>query len=133
MRTLNMAVLAGLGLAMLTGCDEKYQLTFVNDTHEQRNVEISLPGEGPMMIGAVDHMGDKARTHVTVDSADMPVPVKWRAGDLEDTFKLDQHTPHKLWIHISRNKLPPVDENAEIRAHEKTETHEKVHEGTVVE
>jgi hypothetical protein len=128
-----MAVLVGLGLAMLTGCEEKYQLTFVNDTHDHRDVQLTLPGEGPMMIGIVDHMGDRVRTPVTVDSGDLPVTVKWQAGDLGDSFQLDKHMSHKLWIHISPSKLPPVDENAEIHTHEKTETHEKVHEGTVVE
>ena len=133
MRTLNMAVLAGLGLAMLAGCDEKYQLTFVNGTHEQRPVELTLPGEGPMMVGIVDGLGSKVHTKVSVDSNDLPTTLKWRAGDMDGLIPLDKHTAHKLWIHIDRNKVGPVDEKTEIRIHEKTETTEKVHQGTVVE
>ena len=133
MRTLNLAVLAGLGLAMLAGCEEKYQLTFVNGTHDQRPVELTQPGEGTWMAGVADGLGSKVHAKVTVDSRDLPTTLKWRAGDLDGLIPLDKHTAHELWIHIDRNRIGPVDRKTEINTHEKTETHEKVHEGTVVE
>jgi hypothetical protein len=133
MRTLNMAVLAALGLAMLTGCEEKYQLTFVNGTQDQRSVELVMPGGGPMMIGTVDGMGDKARTSFKIDSGDLPMTLKWRAGDLDGLIPLDSKTAHELWIHIDRYRTGPVDRKTEINTHEKSESTEKVHQGTVVQ
>jgi hypothetical protein len=127
-----MAVLAALGLAMLTGCEEKYQLTFVNGTQDQRSVELVMPGGGPMMIGTVDGMGDKARTSFKIESGDLPMTLKCRAGDVEGLIPLDSRTAHELSIYIDPKGIKVVDRKTEINTHEKSESTEKVHQGTVV-
>ena len=133
MRMLNVAVLAGLGLAVLSGCDREYKLTFVNDTPDRRNVELTMPGEGPEYVGTVDGIGSKTRTNVEIDTEDLPMTLRWKAGDLDGTIPLDKHTKTKLWIHINRNKIPPLGEDDEIHLQRKSEVKEKVHEGTIVE
>jgi hypothetical protein len=130
---LNVAVLAGLGLAILAGCDKEYKLTFVNDTRDHRNVELTVPGDGPEWVGTVDGIGSKTSTRVDINTKDLPMNLTWKAGDLDGTIPLDKHTKTKLWIHISRTKMPPVDEDTEVHIQRKAETHEKVHEGTIVE
>ena len=57
MRTMKVAVLAVLGIAVLAGCDKKFQLTFVNGTHEDRDVRLTVPGEGTETIGTLGGLG----------------------------------------------------------------------------
>lgn len=132
MRVLTSAVLVCLGLAVLSGCDKEYKLTFVNDTPDHREVEITLPGEGPQYVGFIDGEGSKTRAWFELDTRDLPCTVKWKAGDLDGAIPLDKHTHRKLWIHVNPKPIPPADEKTEVRIQHSRCVKKTVHKETVV-
>ncbi len=133
MRTMNAAVLIGLGAAMLAGCEKKLELTFVNATHEERNVELTVPGEGPEMLGTLGGMGSKLYTKVHVPQSALPTTLSWQAGDIHGVIPVSKNTSEKLLIPVDRNGTGPIDNSTDIRHQQKSQTHEKVQDGAVIE
>jgi hypothetical protein len=104
MRTLSMAMLAGLGLAVLAGCQQKFTLEFVNMTHEERSVELRFPDGPRMAVGTLHKFGDRLVKKVTVEKEDLPMNVEWSAGDVSGNVNLEKHGPSDIGVMVGEKK-----------------------------
>lgn len=100
MRTLTMAVLAGLGLAMLGGCQKTFHMEFVNMTEESRSVELCFPAGPRMKVGTLHKFGDRLVKKVTVEKEDLPMNVEWTAGNVTGNVNLEKHGPSTIGVMV---------------------------------
>lgn len=119
--------LAVCALGLAVGCDKKVQLTFVNGTNEQLDVQLNLPTEGSVPVGMAGPSGGRAHYDVKIPKDELPANCSWQAGSYGGQFTISEKSDKKLFIFIDRGgNVGPVNEKTEVQRENHTEVKDQV-------
>ncbi|MFP4435278.1 MAG: hypothetical protein ACOCWV_05925 [Planctomycetota bacterium] len=119
--------------AVVVGCDKKVEVTFVNTSSQDLEIEWAEQGIAGMPLGTV-HAGSKMKHTVKEDKDMLPTWFQWSAGDGQYSGKVSitEDTPGKLWVDIVEQRLRNA--NVELKETRKIETDPiPIYEDTVVD
>jgi len=117
------------------GCDKEVKLTFLNTTAQSRDVELTAPGHGTMLLGPVAPTGGKLTYELKIDRDYLPAICSWEAGDRSGRFTITKQSKEKQRIIIDpTGNIGPIDKNVEVQKDEQLEATDVIIESdTVVE
>jgi hypothetical protein len=121
------------GTAVLAGCDKKVEVTFVNTSSQDLQVEWAEQDIAPIFLGTVP-AGGKMKHTVKEDEDMLPTWFQWTAGDGQYSGKvaIRKDSPGKVWVDVVEQRLRDADtEIKETRHVEEEEV--KVWEDPVVD
>ncbi len=108
-----------LAAALATGCEKKVQVTFVNTTTQDLQVEWAERGIAGMPIGTVG-AGGTLKTVVKEDKDFLPTWYEWTAGSYSGKVQIHEDTDSKLNILIPEGRV--LDKDTEYKGTTKVET-----------
>jgi hypothetical protein len=126
-------VVLAVGSALLTGCDKKVDVTFVNTSSQDLEVEWAEEGIVPIFLGTAP-AGGKMKHTVKEDKDFLPTVYHWSAGDGTYSGKvvIKEDSPDKLWVDIVEQRLRSADVEIKETRHIDAES-VPVYEGTIIE
>lgn len=105
-----LAFVRPLPAAVQGGATAVVSVKFLNNTHDIRTLRITTPA-GKHMIGTFSS-GGKLSATIPVANRDVPVTVRWRAGNQSGTFIVDGDTAPFLRIELTpRGPVGPNEDD----------------------